>query len=48
MLTIAIQEYIDNLENFKQNLNNKQFNKIYQDMKSINHIKNILSGTTIK
>ena len=40
----TLEEYIANLSQFKHHIENDDFDSIYQEMKSTNHIKEILKG----
>lgn len=40
----ALDEYIQNLKNFKQYMINNDFDMLYEEMKSTNYIKEILEG----
>ena len=40
----TLEEYIANLEQFKDQLKNDQYETIYKDMEEINHIRKILKG----
>ncbi|NER18801.1 prephenate dehydrogenase [Spongiivirga citrea] len=43
----TLEEYIANLEQFKQHLIDNNFQAIYNEMENTNHIKEILKGITI-
>jgi len=43
----TLEEYIANLEQFKQHLIDNNFQAIYSEMENTNHIKEILKGITI-
>ena len=40
----SLEEYIGNLKQFKEYMENHQFDKVFQEMKSTNHITSILKG----
>ena len=40
----TLNEYIQNLTQFKQFMESEKFNEIYNEMKNTNHIKEILKG----
>lgn len=40
----TLEEYISNLEAFKQLMQEGKFNEVYEEMHNTNHIKNILNG----
>ena len=40
----SLEEYIDNLKQFKEYMENHQFDKVFQEMKNTNHITTILEG----
>lgn len=40
----SLEEYIDNLKQFKEYMENHQFDKVFHEMKSTNHITSILEG----
>jgi prephenate dehydrogenase len=44
----TLEEYISNLSKFKALLENDDFDAIYQEMQSVNKIKEILNGINIK
>ena len=44
----TLEEYISNLSKFKELLENDDFDAIYQEMQSVNKIKEILNGINIK
>lgn len=44
----TLDEYISNLSKFKELLENNDFEAIYQEMQSVNKIKEILNGINIK
>ena len=44
----TLEEYISNLSKFKTLLENEDYDAIYQEMKSVNKIKEILNGINIK
>ena len=44
----TLEEYISNLTNFKELLENGDYNAIYNEMQSVNRIKEILNGINIK
>lgn len=43
----SLDEYINNLQQFKELMQANDFDAIYEEMKSTNHIKNILNGIKI-
>ncbi|MFP2997189.1 prephenate dehydrogenase [Spongiivirga sp. MCCC 1A20706] len=43
----TLEEYISNLEQFKQHLINNDFKAIYNEMQNTNHIKEILKGIIV-
>jgi prephenate dehydrogenase len=43
----TLEEYIANLEQFKQLMINDDFTAIFNEMENTNHIKEILNGITI-
>ena len=42
----TLEEYISNLKQFKSNLEDDNYEAIFKEMKSTNHIKDILNGIT--
>jgi prephenate dehydrogenase len=44
----TLEEYISNLSKFKTLLENEDYDAIYQEMQSVNKIKEILNGINIK
>ena len=40
----TLEEYIGNLKQFKEFMENDDFEAIYNEMKNTNHIKDILNG----
>lgn len=40
----TLQEYISNLNQFKEFMENDDFDEIYKEMENTNHIKTILKG----
>ena len=44
----TLEEYISNLTNFKELLENGDYDAIYNEMQSVNPIKEILNGINIK
>ena len=40
----SLEEYINNLQQFKELMKKDDFTEIYNEMKSTNHIKQILNG----
>ena len=44
----TLEEYISNLSNFKELLENEDYDSIYKEMQSVNKIKEILNGINIK
>ena len=44
----TLEEYISNLSNFKELLENEDYDAIYNEMQSVNKIKEILNGINIK
>jgi prephenate dehydrogenase len=44
----TLDEYISNLSKFRELLENDDFDAIYEEMQSVNRIKEILNGINIK
>jgi prephenate dehydrogenase len=44
----TLEEYISNLSNFKELLENEDYDAIYNEMQSVNKIKEILNGINVK
>ena len=44
----TLEEYISNLSNFKELLENEDYDAIYNEMQSVNRIKEILNGMNVK
>lgn len=44
----TLEEYISNLSNFKKLLENEDYDAIYNEMQSVNRLKEILNGMTVK
>ena len=40
----SLEEYIDNLKQFKEYMENHEFDQVFQEMKNTNHITTILEG----
>ncbi len=44
----GLEEYISNLSHFKELLENDDYDAIYNEMQSVNKIKEILNGINVK